>query len=280
MSDPLLHWTALAVDYQLRIDGYWIKTTTNNPCHLTQYWTDVVPQRHHATRTIRGALVPWGAYFCFVAWRKIEQTEAGDTLLHTFQNTPWPICQTRWLTFRGTVGADQSPSISAIFEKHYAGSFDLFRNPSFELWPYDYVPPVWWTWTSPDHPNVWASRQKTDITHGRYSLRLDTNGWVDFHRIYQEIDATPHRGHWIQIRPDMKGNPIYYTGVNIQINGTPAYSGMVYPVSPDYWNHVDFWRKVPDDATIIRCELRVDSFWHVPNWCLFDNIRSVVHPIP
>ncbi|MBA7659133.1 hypothetical protein ES703_67098 [subsurface metagenome] len=77
----------------------------------------------------------------------------------------------------------------------------------------------------------------------------------------------------------MKGTPIYYTGVYIGINGTPPYGKTLRPSSPDYWSHVDFWRKVVDDATIIRCELRVDSFLHVPNWCLIDNIRSVVHPI-
>lgn len=280
MSDPLLYWAALSLDYQLRIDGYWITTVTNNPCHLTSYWTDVEPRRHHDSRIIRGALVPWGAYFCFVAWHTIEQVEAGDTLTHTFHYTPWTAATTRWFTFRGTVGADQSPSISAIFEKHYAGSYDLFKNPSFELWPYPTKPPIWWTWTAPDPSSCNVLREQYDKTHGNYSAYLYTTGWVPWRRLYQEIDATPYRGHWIQIRPDMKGAPIYYTGVYIGINGTPPYGDTKGPGGPGYWSHVDFYRKVPADATIIRCELRIDSFWHVPNWCLFDNIRSVVYPIP
>lgn len=98
--------------------GISIVLTTNNPCHLTCYWTDKKPLRHYTTRTLRGLTVPWGSYYCFVAWHAVEQNEPGDTLLHTFDLNEWYYCQTRWFTFRGTVAGSESPSVGPIFEKH------------------------------------------------------------------------------------------------------------------------------------------------------------------
>jgi len=98
--------------------GVRILITTNNPCHLTCYYTDQEPGIHRTSRTQRGLTVPWGAYFCFVGWLSVEQTEPGDTLIHTFDIIPWAYCQTNWFAFRGIVAGELSPSVSPIFKKH------------------------------------------------------------------------------------------------------------------------------------------------------------------
>lgn len=98
-----------------------ISNTTNNPCHLTCYYTDKTPLRHKTSRTERGLTLPWGAYFCFVAWLSVEQVEAGDTLTHTFRIPDWSYCQTKWFAFRGTVAEVLSPSVSPIFAHHHPG---------------------------------------------------------------------------------------------------------------------------------------------------------------
>ena len=57
-------------------------------------------------------------YFCFDAYEDNEQEEAGDTLQHTFIKEPWPVCQTRFFYFHGTINGIASPSTSPILKKH------------------------------------------------------------------------------------------------------------------------------------------------------------------
>ncbi len=94
---------------------------TNNPCHLTCYYTDKEPGRHRTARNQRGLTLPWGVYYCFVAWLSVEQTEPGDTLTHTFEIPDWSYCQTKWFAFRGTVAGVLSPSVSCLFKYHHPG---------------------------------------------------------------------------------------------------------------------------------------------------------------
>lgn len=112
------NWALLTVDYQPLPDGVEIITTTSIPCHLWCYYTDKKPQIHPVTRRVRGVDLPWGAYYCFVAWKSVEQEEPGDTLTHTFNITPWLYCQSKWFTFRGTINGEISPSASPIFQFH------------------------------------------------------------------------------------------------------------------------------------------------------------------
>lgn len=133
-SLELQHFAILSLTQFFHSTGILIIATTNNPCHLTCYYTDKPPVRHRLSRVVRGEALPWGAYWCFVAWKELEQQEAGDTLTHTFDLTPWPICQTRWFAFRGTVAGVLSPSVSAIFKKHYDGptpleKFEFYDDP-------------------------------------------------------------------------------------------------------------------------------------------------------
>ena len=120
-SLELQHFAVLQLCYFHYATSIIIRATSNNPCHLTCYYTDKTPVRHATTRIERGLAVPWGAYWCFVAWQSIEQQEAGDTLTHTFEIPDWSYCQIKWFCFRGTVAGELSPSVSAIFQHHHPG---------------------------------------------------------------------------------------------------------------------------------------------------------------
>ena len=98
-----------------------IRTFTDIPCHLTCYYTDKPIRKHPQSRTIRGLTVPWGVYFCFTSYLSVEQTEIGDTLIHTFTIPNWPICEYRNFIFAGTIAGVESPSCSPIFSHHNSG---------------------------------------------------------------------------------------------------------------------------------------------------------------
>ena len=139
-SLELQHFAILEITQTPTPTGIIITCITNNPCHLTIYFTDKPPVRHATSRIVRGLSLPWGAYWCFVAWDSVEQQEAGDTLAHTFEVSPWAYCQTKWFSFRGTVAGELSPSAGPLIKKHYAfkiyeqlvgdidGSFCLYES--------------------------------------------------------------------------------------------------------------------------------------------------------
>ena len=115
------HFAILQIYYTHRANSILIRTVTNNPCYMTCFYTDKEPLRHKTTRTLRGLTVPWGAYFCFVAWHTVVQQEPFDSLIHTFQIPDWAYCQTKWFTFTATISGALSPSIGPIFEHHHPG---------------------------------------------------------------------------------------------------------------------------------------------------------------
>ena len=114
------NFAVLNIAYSHTDTSILISIITNTPCHLTCYYTDKEPGRHRTARDQRGLTLPWGVYYCFVAWQAVEQTEAGDTLTHTFNIAPWSYCQIKWLAFRGTVSGELSPSVSPIFKHHHS----------------------------------------------------------------------------------------------------------------------------------------------------------------
>jgi len=117
----LQHFALLDITYDHKTTFITIQVNTNNPCHLTSYYTAIKPVRHKTTRIVRGLPAPWGAYWCFVAWKSVEQQEAGDTWSHTFDIPAWSYCQTNWFTFRGTISGVLSPSNTPIIQHHHPG---------------------------------------------------------------------------------------------------------------------------------------------------------------
>jgi len=128
---PINNFAPLNIIQTLTPDGVIITLSTNVPCHLTCYWTDKHPLKHKTSRTDRGLPTLTAIYYCFVAWQTLEQSELGDTMYHTFVFSPWPVCETRWFTFKGNVADIESPSIGPIFTKHLTQHLPL----AFDLRP-------------------------------------------------------------------------------------------------------------------------------------------------
>jgi len=129
---PIEHFITPGISYQPTFDGLKITLVTNVPCHLWMYWTLIPPRKHRIPRLRRGVQFSDILQYCFVAWHKNEQSEPGDTVIHTFVKAPWPVCQTRYFIFRGNVDDQLSPSISAIFTKHRTPEEILTLYPAVE----------------------------------------------------------------------------------------------------------------------------------------------------
>ncbi|MBA7526064.1 hypothetical protein ES705_18224 [subsurface metagenome] len=115
---PAGRWFPRTLQQEDTLDGFTITLTTNTPCHLWLYWTDHKTWVHQKSMTDRGLVVMDAGYWCFVAWHKIEQNEAGDTTIHTFTWPDWAKCQTRYFRFHGEIAGVESPSDSPILHKH------------------------------------------------------------------------------------------------------------------------------------------------------------------
>lgn len=162
--------------------GFTITLVTDTPCHLWLYWTDKEPWVHRVGTIQRGLAIPWDSYWCYVAWQKIEQDEAGDTINHTFEWLGWEICQVKWFRFHGQVAGSESPSDTAIFRLHYfyvppppptliiehdpvyTGADILFSNDQYGNTfkpPYDF------------------HLTKIEVRHNQYGEAVCTNGQLD-----------------------------------------------------------------------------------------------------
>lgn len=112
------HFAILSIEYATTATGIKIITTTNTPCHAFCYRTAEEPQKHLIPILSRGVELHTQLQYCFVAWHENEQEEAGDTTEHTFIIEPWPVCETRWLTFRAKIAGLWAASVSPIFKRH------------------------------------------------------------------------------------------------------------------------------------------------------------------
>ncbi len=130
----MLNWGILTISYTRGCTDEVIETTTDNPCHLTLYWTLNKPLRHKGTLVLRGMPLPWGASFCLNALNEIEQEEPGDTIAHTFIVPDWPHCQTRYFVMAGTVEGIESPSVSAIYERHHRARCTIIVEATKDTW--------------------------------------------------------------------------------------------------------------------------------------------------
>ncbi|GAI01715.1 unnamed protein product [marine sediment metagenome] len=115
---PIRNWAILDIQQTITATGYKIAVITNVPCHLYMMWTNKEPNKHKIVGLRRGDLALRETRYCFVDWNKNEQEEAGDTLTHTFYKEPWPVCETRWFTFKGDVDTLLTASAGPIFKKH------------------------------------------------------------------------------------------------------------------------------------------------------------------
>ena len=137
---PVSKFAVLDIEQTLIADGYKISIYTDVACHLWMRWSLIYPQEHIIPRYRRGVHIYDDKRFCFVTYHDNEQEEASDTFEHTFSKTAWPICQTRYFYFHGTISGVTSKSTSCIFTKHrLAIGYTLII---LEPWTLDEEPPT------------------------------------------------------------------------------------------------------------------------------------------
>lgn len=120
-------------------DAFTFTVITDTPVHLWMRITDREPWVHLRTRIRRGLAKPLIPYFCFTVYHDNEQSEPGDTLIHTFVKPPWYLCETRWFYFHGTIAGVPSPSTSPIYSKH--STLERWLTILNEPWTVTTLPP-------------------------------------------------------------------------------------------------------------------------------------------
>lgn len=122
MSFHQFHWYLKDLKYTWLSDGFQFVAYTDVPCHLYCRMTTTQPRRHALPSGRRGTYLQGDVRFCFVVYEDNEQEEDGDTLVHTFIKPSWPVCETRWFYFIGSIDGVWSVSESPIFKFHFKGS--------------------------------------------------------------------------------------------------------------------------------------------------------------
>lgn len=253
---PLLHFAILSLSYYVCNYSITLTATTNNPCHLTFYYTSKPPQKHNTSIVRRGLSIAWAAYWCFVAWHTIEQSEPGDTTTHTFIIPTWMIGQQYWFAFFGTVSAVPCSSVSAIFD--FTPEQDtLFSNGSFDTWPDPTSnPPSWEPVTAGPGPSYFY-RENFYTHEPPYAALFITQNTGTVANYRQTSCITAYRHALLTIsawtRTIGYGQPRIY----IQIGPYP-YEGVTWGIGPTGWYRFSRTFSIQSHHTYLR--LVVGSF--------------------
>jgi len=148
------HWYLKDLQYYYLDDGFKLVATTDVPCHLWARMTTTPPRKHALPSYRRGLFMQGDIRFCFVVYEDNEQDEAGDTLIHTWHKSAWPICETRWFYFVGTILELPVVSESPIFQFHFPAP------------PPEPPPPIEKIFiASPDNRTLWKSHGNWATAH-------------------------------------------------------------------------------------------------------------------
>lgn len=228
----LTHFALLDLKYEYLDTGFKLVATTDVPCHLYCRMTSTKPLKHSLPRMIRGLRISGDIRFCFTVYEDNEQVEAGDTITHTWLKPDWPICQTRWFYFVGSINEAPVVSETAIFKFHFpcppptpppltTSTIYPFSDTTYvQLWISPGPPSthwdkvryaestkyVWWDrWNIRDdvynmtNPPLWAYKHPVNKITVR--LRLKRNNFSAQHRIDFIINSTHWTSTWKQTAP-------------------------------------------------------------------------------
>lgn len=229
------------------------------PCHLTCFYTEVKPRKHPTERVIRGATVPWATYFCFVAWKMVEQSEPGDSLYHTFEMPNWKYCQVRWFTFRGTVHDITSPSIGPVFMHHHTG-VEPFCNLGFEDYYFEKECPPCWVPTAIGAGNSQWWRNETFVREGNYSMMMGASASPQKTRADQIRYAHPYRGYNVKFTFWFYKPRRTTTTISVRQTGPHPWLWSSSQSLPTGWVKTEHTHLIALDAETLELRIQTDGF--------------------
>jgi len=161
-------------------------------------WSTNPPWIHHIPILQRGIFLHTDIKICFTVFDDNQQEEAGDTTIHTFIKEPWPVCETRWFYFHGTIAGQPTPSTSAIFKKHRAQpptTTTFYPDSDPELTCCDGAAERWAPWPGETwaqlhtRPGTWGTAEATTQSVSLNS-GLSTNIWRYLQRSFLLFDTS------------------------------------------------------------------------------------------
>lgn len=115
------HFSLRDITFHASTEGVRIVALTDVPCHLFCRLSSKHPWIHKKPSLRRGVQFAEDVRFCFTVYEDNEQSEAGDTLEHTWWKTDWSPCVTKWLYLWGFRSGEICVSTSPFFEHHNTG---------------------------------------------------------------------------------------------------------------------------------------------------------------
>lgn len=255
---PIDNFAAIGIDFLHLTNATLIRLSTNVPCHLTCYWTKEQPLKHPTHAIIRGMPMMSSTYFCFVAWKTVEQLEAGDTLYHTFAVPDWAPEQVRWFTIKGEVNALDSPSVGPIFKHTHPGQ-DLIANPSYEVFTDSPNPPDSWEGGGmPFLPPLFFP----DIsykTHGLQSCRAEVHHLNTEMRLWQFLNPSLLSNLQLSFRIAYRGELTWWNWMRIRAYGDTGNIQYARPTKSYYWEYITLTINMPANLNTVQLELNVQN---------------------
>ncbi|KKM95048.1 hypothetical protein LCGC14_1192130 [marine sediment metagenome] len=86
---PTLRFLIIDYRHSWVEDSLFVWCATDVPSHLYLRWTDKRDWMHLHALDTRGDRLMKDPKYCFVEWLEVEQNEAGDTMVHTFNFPSW-----------------------------------------------------------------------------------------------------------------------------------------------------------------------------------------------
>lgn len=115
VAAPTDHFLVLSFTYTCGISQVTFVCVTDVPCNMTAHITDQRPAIRRVPTTKRGADFTLSSLTCFVGIKTVTQSEAGDTLTHTFVIPLSAYDVTFYWYLTATYGGKPSQSMSQIF---------------------------------------------------------------------------------------------------------------------------------------------------------------------
>jgi len=217
--------------------GIVFRVITDVPCTLTMFATTKRPKAQAVTRERRGIAEPNGKRYCFTEYEDLPEEDPSDTTLHRFGWRYWMAGQTRYCSFRATIGGVQSPSSGPMWAHYHPGQ-DVFKNPYFYEWTDPSPIPLFWQ--AHTTGTGWSRWEKyLDPTfENRYLPRMEAGGYVRMTLLRQYVSPRALRGWPLYIRVVCNGYRYSNNGIVLATSGPGSNSQISDHLKNHEWEHL------------------------------------------